>query len=385
MRRCLRPAGERIRLRGGPAGDGAEALGEPDIAVRFYDSGTAALAAALTACVAARPVSKPELLLPAYACPDLVSAAVFAGVRPRLVDLTRERPWMSLDGVRAAITPNTVAVIAVNFLGIDERVDALMDVTAAANIPLIYDCAQSLEAGIAAADVPLRVASFGRGKPVSLLGGGAVLCSDVRYLERLPSPPEPARGRFRHAAFIAAATAYNLMSRPRLYAFPASLPFLKLGETRYAELDHLGAMPQYKQALIAANMAGQTAAHEVVTDRIRDALRSGTSGSVVDLPAVCGATRGQRLLRYPLLMPTGESRDRAVRRLRSLGVSDMYRTTLPAVPGVGPRVLASRHPHAEDFARRLLTLPVHGDVRPPDVTTIVEAIAMEAKAQAEAA
>ncbi|WP_446912569.1 hypothetical protein, partial [Klebsiella pneumoniae] len=80
-----------------------------------------------------------------------------------------------------------------------------------------------------------------------------------RYLERLPPPCEPARGRFGRPGFIAAATAYNLMSRPRLYALPASLPFLKLGETRYAELRRLGAMPRYKQDLIAANLASQSA------------------------------------------------------------------------------------------------------------------------------
>src|SRR5262245_23054839 len=59
------------------------------LSLGLYGSGTEALAAAL--CEARRlartpPGVRPEAVLPAYGCPDLVSACVFAGVHPRLVD-----------------------------------------------------------------------------------------------------------------------------------------------------------------------------------------------------------------------------------------------------------------------------------------------------------
>ena len=63
-------------------------------ASRFYQSGTAALAAAISAAKLLKNKNYPEVILPAYACPDLVSAAVFAGVKPVLVDLEAERPWL---------------------------------------------------------------------------------------------------------------------------------------------------------------------------------------------------------------------------------------------------------------------------------------------------
>ena len=61
----------------------------------FYHSGTAALAAAIIAAKTARAIHDAEVILPAYACPDLLSAAIFARVRPVLVDLEKEN-WDSL-------------------------------------------------------------------------------------------------------------------------------------------------------------------------------------------------------------------------------------------------------------------------------------------------
>ncbi|MEO1172677.1 MAG: DegT/DnrJ/EryC1/StrS family aminotransferase, partial [Myxococcota bacterium] len=86
----------------------------------FYSSGTSALAAAVQLAVKDGP-AHPEVLIPAYGCPALVAAVEHAGARPRLVDLEADRPWMSLDALRAAHSPRVAAVVAVPFLGIPER------------------------------------------------------------------------------------------------------------------------------------------------------------------------------------------------------------------------------------------------------------------------
>ncbi len=376
MWRYLRPAGERIRLQRGPVSEAAAALGEPETAVRFYDSGTAALASAIKASAAVHPVEHPEVLMPAYACPDLVSAAVFAGVRPVLVDFVPERPWMDLDALRRQITANTVAVVAVNFLGIPERVHALAEIARERKVSLLYDCAQSLEAGVATGEAPLRILSFGRGKPVSLLGGGAVLCSDDLLLSHMTEPAEFDAGdnRMQEARFAASVLAYNSLSEPGIYKLPASLPFLKLGETRFKALPRIGALPRFKRAYLVANMASQSAEHEAPSERIRTGLASCDVASLTDLPTACGATGAERLLRYPLLMPNARSRAIALEHLRSYGAIDMYRWSLPQVPGIGDRVAPTEYPHADDFAQRLITLPVHADVRAADSEYMVRAV-----------
>jgi dTDP-4-amino-4,6-dideoxygalactose transaminase len=83
-------------------------------------------------------VESPEVLIPAYGCPDLVAAVVAQGATPVVVDLAdQQTPRMDTESVAAAITSNTVAVIAVDFLGIPERLDALSAICQANNLLLI--------------------------------------------------------------------------------------------------------------------------------------------------------------------------------------------------------------------------------------------------------
>jgi dTDP-4-amino-4,6-dideoxygalactose transaminase len=90
---------------------------------------------------------------------------------------------------------------------------------------------------------------------------------------------------------------------------------------------------------------------------------------IVDLPEACGMAGRLDLLRYPLLLDAGK-RDSAWAFLkrRGLGPSGMYLAPLPRIPGIEGRLAgAGRLPAAEAFAKRVLTLPLHGGVRAADV------------------
>src|SRR3954468_3942194 len=104
----------------------------------LVDSGTSALSLALGFARQRNPRAGDLALLPAYGCPDLVAAAVHAGTRPEFVDVEADTPWLALDAVRRRVDAVT-ALVAVNFLGIPERLDALAGITRAAGVPLIED------------------------------------------------------------------------------------------------------------------------------------------------------------------------------------------------------------------------------------------------------
>src|SRR6185295_2502270 len=115
------------------------------------------------------------VIVPAYCCPDVISAVLFAGARPVLVDLEAETPWMDLTQVSDRLGSSTVAVVAVNFLGVPERAAPLRKLADAAGALLVDDCAQFFPLEAAEREWLLGdfvVLSFGRGKPLSLLGGG---------------------------------------------------------------------------------------------------------------------------------------------------------------------------------------------------------------------
>jgi len=348
---------------------------------RFFDSGTSALGAAVLCAVGLKKVREPEVLLPAYGCPDLVSAVLWAGAKPVLVDLEADRPWMDLDSLERKISPNTVAIIGVALLGIQERMEQLRILAERAHAVLIEDSAQVFphesETSIWSGD--LVVLSFGRGKPVSLLGGGALLYRDELFKELVPEPTEQVTaGAYQSTVFKAKTALYNLMIKPWLYWIPQGLPFLGLGETRFHALTRIGGMSRVRLNLLPANIEQYRSADLAIQKALSNMLAELAlrSGSIIDLPRCCGVPETRRLLRYPVLVTAGV-RDRLYEQLRrhGLGASVMYPAVLPKIDGLEARFSGEGDfPIAQMFAASLLTLPTHSGVGAGDVEKIRRAI-----------
>ena len=371
----LPPAGSRLCLSATDKDESGYANAFSPYIPYFYNSGTASLAAAIGAAIRNKSTQKPEIILPAYGCPDLVSAAVFAGARPVLVDLQNDRPWMNLDQLSASINRNTVAVVAVDLLGIPERITAIRSIVEKADVLLIEDSAQAFPQRVDKLfwGGDLVVLSFGRGKPVTLLGGGAVLARDSTLSELLPM------GASHHGAgrlMTLMALLYNLMSSPYLYWIPQGLPFLHLGETRYHPLTAIESMDPARLQLLVRNISEYQRhinnVQEAVAGIAKDA--GGSGGALIDLPVVCRVEPHRRLLRYPLLVQA-ERRDRVYRHLRKegLGPSVLYPSSLPRIPDLeGLMGDQGDFPAADAFAGRILTLPTHNRVRDADIRKIRE-------------
>ena len=327
---------------------------------RYYASGTQALSAALIGASRSRP-GRNQVLLPAYACPDLLSAVLFAGLVPRLVELAPGKPWMDLDTLANALDETVCAVIGVNLFGIDERYGRIRDAIADSGVVVIEDAAQTLPAE-SQWQGDLVILSFGRGKPVSLLGGGAVLTRGAVALDLLPVPTPPGRRRRLDRTRVAA---YNLLLHPRAYWLPAALP-LGLGGTRFRPLKELGALPRFAQRNLPANLAERYAHRQQPVRAVySQSLALLLAENLSDLPLQCGVPLENALLRYPILLPDRESRDACWRALeaRGLGASRLYGTVLPEIKNA-PEGLGSADlfPGAREFANRLLTLPLHDAV-----------------------
>jgi dTDP-4-amino-4,6-dideoxygalactose transaminase len=368
MLSMLPPVGNRICLRPwrDTAGD-IEELFSP-YRMRLYQSGTAALAAALAAAVARHARSGPEVLLPAYACPDLVSAVLYAGARPVLVDLCADTPWLDLSELEAKITRRSVAIIAVNFLGIAERLASLRAIADKSGLLLIEDNAQCLfdptkQEGPRGDFI---IQSFARGKPVSLLQGGAVIYRDVLLAQALP-PLEQARtmcvmGRL---AGVVKMLLYNALLTPQAYGLINTLPFLHIGETRFKRLPAIHSAGALVRSLLPANVAACRMRPTVTQDRIKSMLKAAGMACVLDLASALNSASQQRLLRYPLLIADSQLRDALHARMKKagLGVSRMYPAALPGIAGLEQVVApGERFPNAERFARSILTLPTHDRV-----------------------
>lgn len=357
--RSLRPVGNRVSWSTDAEASKLEDFTE-SYRVLYLSSGTAALALALELTRKRAAVANPEVVLPAYGCPDLVAAAVHAGVRPVLADLSPDSAAYDLESVSAALSPQTVAIVAVTLLGIRPNFGALRSAMAGRNIALIEDSAQWFPRDSTQRFVgDLVVLSFGRGKPVNVLGGGALLVDDGLEVPSVPVAPSDA-GAVKDAAKVAI---YNALIRPLLYGFAERLPFLGIGLTRYHALDEITAVPPGCKARLPANLRRYVSRNLDVQAQWRSALA--TLDNVLDLPATHGVPSSFALLRYPILMSSKAVRDKVYQELKraGLGASTMYAQSLPDIDGVHSLVtMRTQIPCARNFADRLITLPTHDDV-----------------------
>ena len=377
MLRHLPPVGNAVTLRAGK-GWGTPAF--PPWRSHWYGSGTAALAAALVAAKVAMPrgSSQPwQVILPAYGCPDLVAASRYAGLEVILCDLAPGLPYLDLQRLSQLLSARTAAVVAVDLCGIPERHAELRRVIAGgagSRALLIEDAAQAYPPGPGVAPAwqgDLVVLSFGRGKPVSLLSGGALFCPpDSAVAKRLPPPSGRPLPLWRSWL---AATGYNLLRRPWLYWLPARLP-LGLGATRYHPLPALEAPGRAINRWLPANLARVPVASAMLR-RWREHL--GKAGmlerGVIDLADACGCPPDSSLLRYPLLLPMQPARESIAEAAR-LGVSRLYGESLSDLGDVRPHLGSQTGESVEsarDFAARLITLPLHDQVRDRDMRATV--------------
>jgi dTDP-4-amino-4,6-dideoxygalactose transaminase len=215
----------------------------------------------------------------------------------------------------------------------------------------------------------IAVLSFGRGKGMTGGGGGALLAHDAaggRILERARSLlGAPERGW----SSLAAVAAQMVLERPTLYAVPAALPFLHLGETIYRAPHPPRAATPASCAVVAATW--MMADREIETRR-RNAARllaalQHRGDAFAALRTAPDARPGY--LRLALLASPEARRAASGREARRLGISPSYPKVLSEVEQLAARCMNrdAAFPGGRTLAARLLTFPTHGRLGADDL------------------
>ena len=341
--------------------------------ITLYASGTAALAQAIAQCAAKSSASAPEVIIPAYGCPDLVAACLYAAVYPRLVDIASSHWAYDLEALHASLSPNTVAIVAVNLLGLGDGAGELIRVCRERRIPLIQDSAQFLPREPIGWPGDYVVLSFGRGKPLNLLHGGA-LVAPAGNGHGLTVRPVHYTARDFLLSTRAAAIAFNLLTRPHLYRLCSMIPRTGLGNVVYTPLDETLLLPEHawKQVGMAFRLYCQKPSYG--REIWESAIEQWVGMAIVALNCP-GATPQMEPVRLALLAPDRAARDALVSSLarQGLGASSFYGTDLPGVSGI-PDLIKRQgpFPRARALADRLFTLPTHGLVTQATVNSTHE-------------
>jgi hypothetical protein len=283
-------------------------------------------------------------------------------VRPRLVDVAVDGWGYDRAQLAAALSPRTVAILAVNLLGVGDAAPELLKVARAAQTSLIQDSAQHLPRAQTVWPGDCIVLSFGRGKPMNLLGGGALVlplnenasASSAGESHRLPSSR-------------LAALAFNVATSPLAFNWVSRLPGMGIGETHYKPPTTINAVASDGWSQIGPALHGyrqQASYSAAVWSEALDAWRE-RGISRLGLAEGNGPSTEAEPLRLALLAPDRAVRDRLVEALSGagLGASRMYGEALHRLPGIPDSAAAQGpFPNAMALADRLFTLPTHRDV-----------------------
>ena len=252
------PVAVRCLLQGGAAVCGARVSAKEateSVRSRFdahyavlTDSGTSALTLALRLLVP----PGGTVAYPGYACIDLTTAAVGAGVRVRLYDVDPQTLSPDIESLRQAIARGVDAIVVAYLYGYPADIQAVMQLASSRGIPVIEDSAQAAGATIRGERLggvgDISVFSFGRGKGTTTGSGGAILLRRKDLSDRLPWLRRELAPARQGAHDVSVLAAQSLLSHSLLYRIPASMAFLRLGEMVYHP-------PRPPRAMSAAAMA----------------------------------------------------------------------------------------------------------------------------------
>ena len=299
----------------------------------------------------------------AYTCPDIAAAALRAGWS--VLPLEIERNTLDID-VSAGLPVQPGAVVLSNLYGLPD--DLARWESRGSGIIFVDDACQAA----ASVDKGRRVGgrtkfgilSFGRGKALCGIGGGAVLCFTGAEGKTPSGSSGKQPGVLGEGKDLMRSVLYWLFENPVLYTLPASLPLLGLGETNVKKTFRLAPLSNVEAAHALEQLKGE--AHERCKERTYSWLQSLSDSGIIQpfKERGFGVDSAVFPIRYPVIFPSSTLRARAFAQFKAegLGAALSYPKTLRGFAELKEGLLNNETPNAEFAASAVMTLPVHRHV-----------------------
>lgn len=351
----------------------------------LVSSGSAALLLALKSLKLIS--NKQQVVLPAYTCPSVLASVVKAGLKPVLCDMKADSFQMDPEQVTSKIGADTLAVIAVHLFGIPEDIKCLRKLTRQKEIFLIEDAAQAFGNKVDGKDLGLfgdiSILSFGRGKPLSMLCGGAVITNDLDLYSYVNKVHQSIRDKSRwifKPQYLIMLILYSIFFHPRFYWFPLRLPWLKIGETVFTldfDLNKINPKVMSLGILLYQEFREIRQVRLGLTERYKEKLIQ-FEEDFMYFPDIKGADIA--LLRFPIIFKEKDKRDKVLSSLeeKGLGATGSYPAPLNELEGVSAYLKSTEsYPNAKAISERVLTLPLHQYVTYRDIEDIITLIELK--------
>jgi perosamine synthetase len=355
----------------------------------LVSSGKAALSLILDALHGLHP-ERDEVLIPAFTCYSVPSALVRAGLKTRLCDMdpdTLDINFKELSSQLSTISHEhannrkLLAIVPAHLFALPADVEGLRTIVEDPEVTIVEDAAQALGAEWqwkrlgTLGDVAFF--SFGRGKALSVVEGGAILTNDERVAEKIADRLKKERDYDLGEIVLLFVKALGLwvFTRPFLFWFPKSLRFLRVGETIFD--------PKFKIRKMSGFQAGMARDWQKKLESFKVA-RAKNSAHWAEV--VRGSGREEfkigffqekgyvNLIRYPVRITDQKVRKEILKRSerRGLGIAPAYPDSIRSIKALESLMAGADSDAAGRLARELVTLPVHPLVSEKDRREITE-------------
>lgn len=339
-------------------------------AVFLLSSGKAALTLILKALAAGS--RRRRVVIPAYTCFSVPSAVVKAGLEVVLCDVDPETLDFKFDELKSLVDGDVLCVLSAHLFGFTADVARTKRLCREQGVVVVEDAAQAMGAqssvGQAGTMGDVAFFSLGRGKNLTSGTGGIILSFSPAVTElieaeyrQVPEPPvHETICNWIETALM------KVFIHPGLYWFPAGLPFLGLGETKFYTDFPIFRMDELRACLLQGwsdRLDQMNRERRATVRRLMEELGLG------ERDARTSAFSESAYLRLPLLMRDRSAKASACKRSREVGagISPNYPATVQDIPQLAGRITVRPVPGAQDIVERLVTVPTHRFVEQQDI------------------
>jgi perosamine synthetase len=318
-----------------------------------------------------------EILMPAYMCETVSQLLIDMGFKLNFVDIEKDTYNISINDLNEKVNKSSRAIIAVHMFGNPCDMKGVMEIAKDHNLIVIEDAAQAMSAEYNGRKVGAigdsGFFSFGRGKPITAIEGGAIVTNDDKIAKKTK---EIISGFEKQKRKEIIAILFKLLGYSSLRNRIVYQLIHKHARNENLRKDinitNLGFKFSNTQASIGLIQLSKL--DEFNRSRIENAkfLREHLNGvEGVNLPIV--STDAKPIyLRFPIRVGTESKRDKLMSTLKKSRIesSVVYPNVLPRIHGMK----SSNCVNTEEVVRKMVALPTHPLVRKEDLEKMGDTI-----------
>jgi perosamine synthetase len=314
-----------------------------------------------------------EIIMPAYMCETVSRMLLDMGFKLDFVDVDPSTYNIDIDDLNKRIRRNTKAILAVHMFGYPCDMQAIMDIAQEKGSIVIEDAAQAMGAEYRNKKVgsiaEAGFFSFGRGKPITAMGGGAIVTDDNDIARKCRTIVRGFEQKSSDLLTLIQLMGYSSLRNRAIY----NIVHKKVRSEEFRTNINLNSLKfQLTNLQAAIGIMQLNLLNEFNTKRENNAeffMINLKNIDGISMPKVLNNSK-PIFLRFPIQIKDTVQRDRLMRLLEKHGIetSIVYPIPLPRLYNAN----VCEYTGAKKVTDNIIALPAHPIVNKDDIDTMVQ-------------